>query len=171
MARRKASGYGEASVRAERGEPSEPPGREGAQSPRSNRRRHRPRWDRGGCARSRATAVELDLARQFAVSRVPLREAMKILEAQGILEREAHRGVRVVELDETRIDRICEVRAALEIIAARYAVKTYQSEPGFSWVASSQLSSTHESMLSGAAIGPGQSGGSRIPHREITGLE
>jgi DNA-binding GntR family transcriptional regulator len=74
--------------------------------------------------------IELDLARQFAVSRVPLREAMKMLEAQGILEREAHRGVRVVELDETRIDRICEVRAALEIIAARYAVATYRSEPG-----------------------------------------
>jgi DNA-binding GntR family transcriptional regulator len=35
----------------------------------------------------------------------------------------------VVELDETRIDRICEVRAALEALAARYAVASYRAEP------------------------------------------
>jgi len=73
--------------------------------------------------------IELDLASQFSVSRVPLREALKTLEAQGILERGQNRGVRIVELDETRIDRICEVRAALEAIAARYAVATYRAEP------------------------------------------
>jgi DNA-binding GntR family transcriptional regulator len=73
--------------------------------------------------------IELDLARQFSVSRVPLREALKTLEAQGILERSPNRGVRIVELDETRIDRICEVRAALETIAARYAIATYRAEP------------------------------------------
>jgi DNA-binding GntR family transcriptional regulator len=73
--------------------------------------------------------IELDLARQFVVSRVPLREALKTLEAQGIVEREPHRGVRVVELDAVRIDQICEVRAALETIAVRGAVATYQSEP------------------------------------------
>jgi DNA-binding GntR family transcriptional regulator len=73
--------------------------------------------------------IELDLARQFAVSRVPLREALKTLEAQGIVEREPHRGVRIVELDDARIDRVCEVRAALETIAARGAVGTYRSEP------------------------------------------
>jgi len=73
--------------------------------------------------------IELDLARQFVVSRVPLREALKTLEAQGIVEREPHRGVRIVELDALRIDQICEVRAALETIAARGAVATYRSEP------------------------------------------
>jgi DNA-binding GntR family transcriptional regulator len=73
--------------------------------------------------------IELELARQFDVSRVPLREALKTLEAQGIVEREQHRGVRVVELDEARIDRVCEVRAALETIAARAAVETYRAEP------------------------------------------
>jgi DNA-binding GntR family transcriptional regulator len=73
--------------------------------------------------------IELDLARDFAVSRVPLREALKTLEAQGIVAREPHRGVRIVELDEARIDRVCEVRAALETIAARGAVATYQAEP------------------------------------------
>src|SRR5260221_9586822 len=82
-----------------------------------------------GVLRPGQRLIELDLASQFSVSRVPLREALKTLEAQGILERGQNRGVRVVELDETRIDRICEVRAALETIAARYAVATYRAEP------------------------------------------
>jgi len=73
--------------------------------------------------------IELDLARRFAVSRVPLREALKTLEAQGIVAREQNRGVRIVELDDARIDRVCEVRAALETIAARGAVATYRAEP------------------------------------------
>lgn len=82
-----------------------------------------------GVLRPGQRLIELDLARQFSVSRVPLREALKTLEAQGILERGQNRGVRVVELDETRIDRVCEVRAALETIAARYAIATYRAEP------------------------------------------
>src|SRR5260370_29795616 len=82
-----------------------------------------------GVLRPGQRLIELDLASQFSVSRVPLREALKTLEAQGILERGQNRGVRVVELDETRIDRICEVRAALETIAARYAIATYRAEP------------------------------------------
>jgi DNA-binding GntR family transcriptional regulator len=83
----------------------------------------------GGVLRPGQRLIELDLARQFSVSRVPLREALKTLEAQGILERLQNRGVRIVELDETRIDRVCEVRAALETIAARYAIATYRAEP------------------------------------------
>jgi DNA-binding GntR family transcriptional regulator len=73
--------------------------------------------------------IELELARQFAVSRVPLREALKTLEAQGIVAREQNRGVRIVELDEARIDRVCEVRAALETIAARGALAAYRIFP------------------------------------------
>ena len=73
--------------------------------------------------------IEVELARHFAVSRVPLREALKALEAQGIVAREQNRGVRVVALDETRVDRVCEVRAALETIAARGAVETYRTSP------------------------------------------
>jgi DNA-binding GntR family transcriptional regulator len=109
--------------------------------------------------------IELDLARQFAVSRVPLREAMKMLEAQGILEREAHRGVRVVELDETRIDRICEVRAALEIIAARYAVETYRSEPGRLRRLEAIVSSMDEAVRRGDWAGVNQA--DLAFHREI----
>jgi DNA-binding GntR family transcriptional regulator len=77
-----------------------------------------------GILRPGQRLVEIDLARQLSVSRVPLREALKTLQAQGILERTPHRGARLVELDEGSIDRVCEVRAALETIAARHAMAT-----------------------------------------------
>ena len=35
----------------------------------------------------------------------------------------------MVELDDERIDRVCEVRAALETIAARSAITAYRAEP------------------------------------------
>jgi len=70
--------------------------------------------------------VEIELARRLSVSRVPLREALKILEAQGILERTPHRGARLVDLDDGSIDRVCEARAALETIAARHAMAAFQ---------------------------------------------
>jgi DNA-binding GntR family transcriptional regulator len=70
--------------------------------------------------------VEIDLARRLSVSRIPLREALKILEAQGILERTPRRGTRLVDLDDGSIDRVCEARAALETIAARHAMANFQ---------------------------------------------
>ena len=73
--------------------------------------------------------IEVELAKQMAVSRVPLREALKTLEAQGILERAPHRGVRVVELSKMRVDNICEVRIALEVLAASRASKVLRHEP------------------------------------------
>src|SRR6202171_4944660 len=82
-----------------------------------------------GVLRPGQRVMETDPAPRLAVSRVPLREALKTLEAQGIVAREQHRGVRIVELDEARIVRVCEFPAALETIAARGAVATYRAEP------------------------------------------
>jgi len=83
----------------------------------------------GGALNPGQRLIEIDVARRLSVSRVPLREALKILEAQGILAREQNRGVRVVELDEARIDQVCEVRAKLESIAARDALAIYRTQP------------------------------------------
>lgn len=73
--------------------------------------------------------VETDLAQQLQVSRVPLRESLKMLEAQGILESEPHRGARVAEFDDLKIDHICEARVALEKIALRDAMIAYRTDP------------------------------------------
>jgi DNA-binding GntR family transcriptional regulator len=73
--------------------------------------------------------VEAELAGLLNMSRVPLREALKILEAQGIVESTPHRGTRLATLDDTRIDEICEARIALERIAMRTAAPVYQRSP------------------------------------------
>ena len=73
--------------------------------------------------------VETDLAQQLQVSRVPLRESMKMLEAQGILESAPHRGAHVADFDDAKIDHICEARVALERIALRDAMNVYRKEP------------------------------------------
>ena len=61
--------------------------------------------------------IETELAAQLRVSRVPIREAVKMLEAQGILVVTPHRGARVAEFDDLKMDRIREARLALERLA------------------------------------------------------
>jgi DNA-binding GntR family transcriptional regulator len=73
--------------------------------------------------------VEVELARLLQMSRVPLREALKILEAQGIVESTPHRGTRIATFDEARIDEICEARLALEKIAMHGAMAAYRRDP------------------------------------------
>lgn len=72
---------------------------------------------------------EVELAGMLQMSRVPLREALKILEAQGITASAPHKGSYVQPFDQARIDQICEVRIALEKIAVRGAAETYAREP------------------------------------------
>lgn len=73
--------------------------------------------------------VEAELAQLLKMSRVPLREALKILEAQGILESIPHRGTHIATFENSRIDEICEARIALERIALRGAAAAYQRNP------------------------------------------
>src|SRR5215216_1029441 len=73
--------------------------------------------------------VEVELANLLKMSRVPLREALKILEAQGIVESIPHRGTRVAMFDDARVNQVCEVRIALERIALSHAAPIYHAEP------------------------------------------
>jgi DNA-binding GntR family transcriptional regulator len=72
--------------------------------------------------------VEAELASLLKMSRVPLREALKILEAQGIVESIPHRGTRIAKFDEARVNQICEARVALERIALSYAAPIYRND-------------------------------------------
>jgi DNA-binding GntR family transcriptional regulator len=62
--------------------------------------------------------VESELARQLKVSRVPVREALRLLESQGILVNTPYRGMRLMEVTPGRLCKILEVRLALERLAA-----------------------------------------------------
>ncbi|MBA2516403.1 MAG: GntR family transcriptional regulator [Solirubrobacterales bacterium] len=57
---------------------------------------------------------QVELAKHFGVSRVPVREALRRLQAEGLVSAEAHRRVVVPGLNRDRISEIFEVRALLE---------------------------------------------------------
>jgi DNA-binding GntR family transcriptional regulator len=66
--------------------------------------------------------VEIPLSERLGVSRVPLREALKILSAQGILLGGGHRGYRVIPFDAFTLEQIDEVRMPVETVLLRDAV-------------------------------------------------
>jgi DNA-binding GntR family transcriptional regulator len=62
------------------------------------------------------------VAAEFRASHVPVREAFRTLEAQGLLISQPRRGVRVAPLDPSTVLEVTEMRAALETLALRHAV-------------------------------------------------
>ena len=61
------------------------------------------------------------IAAEFGASHVPVREAFRRLEAQGLAISEPRRGVRVAAFDLAEVKEVAEMRAALEVLALRHA--------------------------------------------------
>lgn len=61
------------------------------------------------------------IAHEFGASHVPVREAFRRLEAQGLAVSEPRRGVRVASFDLSSVREVAEMRAALEGLALRHA--------------------------------------------------
>lgn len=66
---------------------------------------------------------ESELAVRLGVSRTPIREAMRRLQAEGVIRREAYRRAVVVDLDPNEVIHIFTARAALEPIAVGMAME------------------------------------------------
>lgn len=64
-----------------------------------------------------------DLARRFASSITPVREALRLLEAEGLVVSEPHRGVRVASVDLERVTARYVHRRLLESYAMRRATR------------------------------------------------
>jgi len=62
------------------------------------------------------------VATEFNASHVPVREAFRRLEARGLLVSRERKGVYVPLLDQASIVEITRMRAALEVLALRYAI-------------------------------------------------
>jgi DNA-binding GntR family transcriptional regulator len=58
-----------------------------------------------------------EVAARFGASRLPVREALRMLEAEGLTEHEAHKGARVPRLDMHEVDVIYQMRERLEPLA------------------------------------------------------
>jgi DNA-binding GntR family transcriptional regulator len=63
-----------------------------------------------------------EIAAEFGVSHVPVREAFRKLEAQGLAVSLPRRGVRVSDLDPVMVREVTEMRAALEGLALAHAM-------------------------------------------------
>lgn len=74
--------------------------------------------------------VEAEISRRFDVSRVPVREALRLLESQGIVTNAPYRGMRLMEVDARHLRQILVVRAGLERVAAREAIAVYRRDSG-----------------------------------------
>lgn len=65
------------------------------------------------------------LARHFAVSHIPIREALRQLESEGWVQSEPNKGATVSALDAGEVREIYEMRAALECLALRHAIPAH----------------------------------------------
>jgi DNA-binding GntR family transcriptional regulator len=68
--------------------------------------------------------IEAELASKLGASRTPIREALRRLESEGLLEPRGLRGSVVRALDGAEVACIFEIREALESLAARRAART-----------------------------------------------
>jgi DNA-binding GntR family transcriptional regulator len=67
--------------------------------------------------------VERDLAEQFGVSRVPVREAISTLQSEGLVVVESPRRVVVRKLSRIDVEELFDVREALEVLACGLAAQ------------------------------------------------
>ncbi|MFB9434933.1 GntR family transcriptional regulator [Streptomyces showdoensis] len=65
--------------------------------------------------------VERDVAEDFGVSRVPVREAIRILIGEGFLQTVSQRRIVVRELTRQDVENLFDMREALEVLAVRRA--------------------------------------------------
>lgn len=64
---------------------------------------------------------EEELSQHLGLSRTPVREAIRRLKEEGLVEIRPYRGARVARLNNAQVEELCEVREVLEGMAARLA--------------------------------------------------
>jgi DNA-binding GntR family transcriptional regulator len=67
--------------------------------------------------------MEAQIARDIGTSRTPVREAFHSLELEGLIESIPRVGYVVKPISEQEVEEICEIRAAIEGLAARWAME------------------------------------------------
>ncbi len=69
--------------------------------------------------------IEEEIASRYGVSRSPVRDALRKLEADGLVVREEHKGVRVTPVSRRDLDEVYRCRIELEGIAAEDAARNW----------------------------------------------
>ncbi|HEY8885215.1 MAG TPA: GntR family transcriptional regulator, partial [Chloroflexota bacterium] len=71
---------------------------------------------------------ETEIGRQMQISRAPIREAIRVLEQEGLLESVPRRGTFVVSLSSADIEEVYTLRADIEARAIRRALPRLEAE-------------------------------------------
>ncbi|HVP01678.1 MAG TPA: GntR family transcriptional regulator [Solirubrobacteraceae bacterium] len=71
---------------------------------------------------------QVALAEQFGVSRTPLREALRMLQNEGLIEGEPNRRVRVAELSLADLEELYTIRIPLEVTGLRLSLPRMRPE-------------------------------------------
>jgi len=75
-----------------------------------------------------AVMSQVALAMELGISRTPLREALRMLQSEGLIEAEPNRRVRVAPMSPTDLEELCVMRVTLETEALRLSVPHLTSE-------------------------------------------
>ena len=67
--------------------------------------------------------VEAEIARELGISRVPVREALRLLESQGIVVSTPYKGMRLMQVSNDSVAELMRVRGALETLAVQEALR------------------------------------------------
>src|SRR3954452_22980185 len=75
-----------------------------------------------------AVMSQVALALELGISRTPLREALRMLQSEGLVEAEPNRRVRVAAVSPRDLEELCVMRVTLESEAIRLAVPRMSAE-------------------------------------------
>jgi DNA-binding GntR family transcriptional regulator len=97
-----------------------------------------------------ARLIEVDLCRRLAISRTPLREALKVLASEGLVQIHPHRGASVTRMTPAETIELFQVTAHLEAMGASLAARHMTEEDLV------KLNVMHEQLVSWHAQGKRQ---------------
>jgi DNA-binding GntR family transcriptional regulator len=125
---------------------------------------------RRGELRPGAVVNEVDLSKRFAMSRGPVREALRRLQGRKLITREPFQRARVVKLDRRDLLAIFELREALEGMACRLATVRMTNEQLEQLVLSANAEPTRDTPSDFHAILAQNCGNARIAELLSTDL-
>ncbi|MBV7274692.1 GntR family transcriptional regulator [Clostridiaceae bacterium UIB06] len=72
--------------------------------------------------------IQADIAEQFGMSRIPVREALKQLEMEGLVKQYPNKGAVISELSADEVQEIYEIRSLLETGAIKLSIENLSEE-------------------------------------------
>ncbi|MFJ6727924.1 GntR family transcriptional regulator [Streptomyces sp. NPDC091281] len=94
-----------------------------------------------------------EFARAFGVSKIPVREAVKRLESEGLVTSRVHSGVTVTEIDRAEIRGVFLAREAIEGLVGRLAAENAEASRASRAPLLPGLRRTHDEMRAAVAAG------------------